>query len=246
MGRPGRSAVSQKWAIALPPDEAGTLGPLRCRGEIEVCAQPEAVWLRGPSGDEALELNLRALPGRRFDVLADNQLVAVGATVPLGYCPEGPWIALRKWMTLALPPAALSGTPGGMISLRLERGGPVREANVMLTQADAWRRYAADAPQVRLHALAFAMSDAAYVLVRGAPLPPIAGRRFVEQQGVAIPAGYTWSPALDNKVVRQSLRLETGDLAVVQADGSWDRVRGDDFVRATRSAVRLSTQGAQP
>ena len=237
--------MSQKWAIALPLDEAGTLGPLRCRGEIEVCPQPEAVWLRGPSGDEALELKLRALPGRRFEVLGDNQLVPVGATVPLGYCPEGPWIGLRKWMTLALPTAALSGMPGGKIYLRLERGWPVREANVLLTDAGAWRRYAADAPQVRLHALAFAMCDAAYVLVRGTPLPPIAGLRFVEQHGVAIPAGYTWSPALDNMVVRQSLRLESGDLAIVQADGSWDRVRGDDFVRATRSAVRLSTQEAQ-
>ena len=234
--------MSHKWAISLPLEEATWLGPLRCRGEIEVCPQADAVWLRGPAGYDALELKLRALPGRRFEILPDNQLLPHGSTVPSGYCPSGPWLVLRKWMSLAIPTAALSGTIGNKLELRLVRGGQVREANVLRTTAAVWRRYASEAPQVRLESLAFAVSEQGHILVRGTPLPPLEGERLVEQEGIAIPAGYTWEPALDSIVIRGALRLPSGDLGLFQADGFWDRVRGEDFVRVTRSAARLSTQ----
>lgn len=236
--------MRHNWTVALPLEEATWLGPLRCRSEIEVCPQSETVWLRGPAGDDEMELKLRALPGKRFEILPDNQLVPHGATVPSGYCPTGPWLSLRKWMTLSMPTAAMSGTIGGKLELQLVRGGPVGEANVLRTTAELWGRYASEAPQVRLEALAFAVSELGHILVRGKPLPPLAGERFVLEEGIAIPAGYTWLPTLDGEVMRAALSLPPGDLALFQPDGAWDRVRGEDFVRATRSAARLSTQGA--
>jgi len=237
--------VSAKWAIAMPPNEAATLGPLRCRGEIEVCGLPEAIWIRGPAADEDLDLKLRALPGRRFTLLSDNQLVAHGATVPLGYGPEGPWIRLRQWLTAVLPQAALSGCVAGTVTLRMVRGGSVAEANLLIALTEHWRGYIDTAPQVRLDGLAFALSDDGRVVVRGQPLPPLPGERFVESHGLAMPAGFTWEPALASEVVRTALRLPAADLAIFHRDGTWDRVRQEDFVRATRSAVRASLSRGQ-
>jgi hypothetical protein len=66
----------------------------------------------------------------------------------------------------------------------------------------------------------------------------------VEDNGIAAAAGWIWSPPVDSEVLRDSLRLEPHDLALLHEDGTWDHVRGADFVRATRSAARLSQEGA--
>ena len=68
-------------------------------------------------------------------------------------------------------------------------------------------------------------------------LPPLPGQRWVEQEGIAVPAGWTWTPAVEAALVRQVFGLAAGDVALWHADGAWERIAGDEFVRATRAAV---------
>jgi len=210
-----------------------------------VCEREERVWLRGRVAgdgiDETTDLALRTLPGvRRYDVLPDGQLLPLGKTVPKGYLPKGTWVNLRKWMTIRLPTAGFSGAVSERVGLKLVRCHVPAEANVLLTTSTAWEEYASSAPQVRLDRLAFAVADDSRVVVRGTPLPPIRGIRFVQRNALAVPAGWTWTPAVDADVVSELLELERDDLALMHADGSWDCIRGDEFVRASRSAVRIS------
>jgi hypothetical protein len=106
----------------------------------------------------------------------------------------------------------------------------------------AWRDYAVAAPQIRLNCLSFAASDDSQALVRGEPLPPLPGTRFVEVSGVAVPLGWTWWPAVDAEVVRQALGFAEYDLALFTSAGECELIVADDFVRATRSAVRLTAK----
>jgi hypothetical protein len=232
--------VSQGWAVCIPIDRADSIGPLRRAPGVEACELGQSVWLRGSRRDEALEKAILALPGRRFQVLSDGQLTPAGALVPHGRLPDGPWMPVSQWLSIDVEPAAFAARVEEKVALRLVRGGPPQESNVLLTSADAWSRYAVAAPQVRLDRWAFAMDDRGNVLVRGTPLPPLGGVRFVERNGVAAPAGWTWRPAIDASVLQKVLRLADGDLALFHTDGSWDRLAADGFVRATRSAVRLS------
>jgi MoxR-vWA-beta-propeller ternary system domain bpX2 len=71
----------------------------------------------------------------------------------------------------------------------------------------------------------------------------VAGRFFVEQEGVAVPAGWRWEPAVDAAVLRRLCNLGPGDLALLDQDGTFDLVPAGQFVRASRSAVRLSARG---
>ena len=68
------------------------------------------------------------------------------------------------------------------------------------------------------------------------------GRGFVEHLGIAVEAGWTWLPPVDHTVLAEILSLESGDLALIQTDGTWEHIRSGDFVRAARSAVRLSLE----
>jgi hypothetical protein len=114
------------------------------------------------------------------------------------------------------------------------------EPNVLVTSRACWLAYGGNAPQARLDRWSFAMETTGRVAVRGRPLPPIAGTRYIEQEGVAAPAGWSWVPRLSAQVVREALQLDAGDLALLHDDGTWDYIAAEDFVRATRSAIRLS------
>jgi hypothetical protein len=59
---------------------------------------------------------------------------------------------------------------------------------------------------------------------------------------VAVPAGWTWRPALDAAVLRQRLGVEQGELALLAPDGTCEKLSADAFVGATRSAVRLTAE----
>jgi hypothetical protein len=231
------------WAARIGRNALRALGDLRQRGDVLVLADSQHIWLRGPDADESLDLALRCLPGaERFTVLDDGQLVPHGHRVPRGRLPVGEWRTLAEWLVVELPQAALPGAAPSAIPLKMVRSDVAAEANVLLATLDDWLHYAETAAEVRLAPLTFAADQRRRVVIRGAPLPPVRGRRYVESQGVAVEGGWTWSPALDAAVLRRAMKLEKDDLALLHRDGTWQRLGGEDFVRATRSAARLTKE----
>ena len=235
--------MSQAWALSLPLEAAERVAALRQWPGVECCTIAPLIWLRGGAIDEPQQRVCRSLPGaRRFTVLEDGQLLPVGAAVPRGWLPKGPWQRLDQWLKLELPPTIDAGRLPAPTALRLVRSSQQREPNWLLTSLDAWVQYAATAPKVRLARWSFAADRHARVLVRGAPLAPLAGGRLVEADGIVVPAGWTLAPLAEAAVIRRVLGLAAGEFAVWSQDGSWRRIAADDFVQATRSAVRLTHQ----
>ena len=229
----------QGWAICLDRRDVSAAGRLRQVAGVEVYEEAEAVWLRGPQLGEALQWQLAAVAGaRRFSVLPDGQLLPSGARVPRGWLPRGPWTALSRWMGLECPPALLAGRDEATVARVLVRSERMEEASLLLTQFDLWAAYAVDSPQVRLDRWRFAVAAGGRAAVHGRPLPPLPGQRWVEQEGIAVPAGWTWTPAVEAALLRQIFGLAEGDVALWHADGEWERIAADEFVRATRAAVR--------
>jgi hypothetical protein len=248
--------MTGRWALSMPPSEAAALRGLRRAAGVQVCESASSIWLRGESCDERLEQRLRKIPGgRRFTVLADRQLQPSGGRVPDGFLPEGPWKPLADWLGVELPAAGWSGESSERLQITIERAvPPVDEATaaptLLLTTLSAWAAYARTAPQVRLERWSFVADETGRVLVRGAPLPPLPGERFVEQGGVAVPLGWHWRPAVEPAIVREGLARECpalaeNDLAISFRDGTWQRIPADSFVRADRSAVRLTAEAVR-
>jgi hypothetical protein len=244
--------MSGRWALSLPRSELATAHRLRRVPRIELLDEGPFVWLRGEAADEQLDLNLRMIPGaRRFAVLGDGQLQPMECRVPTGYLPAGPWTPLADWLDFELPVAAWPGKLPDRIPLTLVRSNVegMPEATMLLTSLAAWSTYGRTAPRVRLDRWTFAADGRSRVFVRGKPLPPLPGQRFVVSAGVAIPAGLRLEPDVDAQTAWETLRreqlgLNDGDLAIFFPDNVWEHIPGDSFVKADRSAIRFTAEAS--
>jgi hypothetical protein len=241
------TSLNSPWAVCLASADLAAAGRLRLVAGIEVCRVGQEVWLRGQQLDEALERHLRAVPGaRRFWVLPDRQIRSPMSRVPKGWLPEGPWAPLARWMGAEFPQSGPAGKSDQRVPLTLVRSTVPEEPGILLVEVPQWAAYAAEAPEVRLQRWTFALAADGRVAVRGQPLPPLRGERFIEYEGIAVPAGWTWSPPVEPAVVRELLTLEPGDVALWRTDGSWERIATADFVRASRAAARLANVQTPP
>jgi hypothetical protein len=155
----------------------------------------------------------------------------------------GPWEPLARWLGVAIPSPCAAGRPGQAVAIQLHRCFDFQEPSILLTTMEPWATCADDCPQVRLDRWRFAVAADGRVLVQGLPLPSLPGQRLVEREGIAVPAGWSWSPPVEPAVVRELFRLDSGSLAIWHVDGSWERIASGDFVRATRAAIRASAEG---
>lgn len=236
--------MNSPWVICLAREDAAALAALRRESGVEVAESGAEVWIRGPGGNEALDTRLAALPIReRYELLAPNQLRSSGHRVPTGRLPELRWQPLSEWLLVESPTAGLPGDLPATVSLQLVRSTVEREPELLLTSLEEFAHFAARAPRVRLESLEFAAAADGRVLVRGKPLPSIPGQRLVLRQGVAVPAGFAWQPAVGAEVMARRLGASTEWLVLWNADGAITRFHGEQFLPASRSAIR-NTQRA--
>lgn len=202
------------------------------------------LWLRGDALTDAIDLELRKLPGAqryRIDTFeSDDVLLPLGKLLPDRFLPEDGWTPIEAFFQPVAGRAALPGVLVDRLPLTLVRSVRPAEANILLTTVSAWTGWAIEAPQVRLRRLSFAASSDGDVVVRGSPLPPIPGQWFVEDQGIAVPAGLAIRPAVDAATLRTLWSSTPADLILARDDRPWTRIAAEHFVAASRSAARAT------
>ena len=231
------------WAVRLPLEQTAALGRLRTRSGIDAAGDDDAVWLRIAEADEQLaaELSGSSLTSC-FELDDEDRLVPLGGRVPVARLPQLAWRPLPEFVAVSLPVAALAGRHPERAAIRLVRTDHVQQPNMLLTTIDAVVEYVAHAPEVRLQSGRFAVCADGRTVVQIDPLLPLQGERFVEQDGVALPAGWAVAPAVPAAIVATSIGLSAGDLAVLSSTGTVEVVAADQFVRLTRSAVRATRE----
>jgi MoxR-vWA-beta-propeller ternary system domain bpX2 len=235
--------VNLPWVICLARADAAWLAPLRLNSGVQVAEADELIWLRGRNGDEHLARALRGLPAAaRYEWLGDDRLRRLGTRIPAGTLPQLRWQALGDWLRVDLPAAAIPACEPRPVPLRIIRSAEEQAADLLLTDLSEWTRFASEAAEVRLRRLQFAVDAGAKALVRGTPLPPLPGQRFVLHRSIAVPAGFEWYPAVGADVLMVRLGVSSEALVLWHEDGTLTRLHADQFVPATRSAVRATAQ----
>ena len=231
---------------------------------MEVLPFDDHLWLRGPCPSNDETQLLRVLPGVRPFLLGDDGLLTlVGERVPRVTLPAGTWQPLKHWLRVTFPAARTSVDANASLpdtaSLTLVRCHEECDATLLLTSLSTWNNYANQAPQWRLERLAFVMNDASQILLRGTPLPPLPGERWIDFERICVPAGWKWSPHLQPAVLVEMMGLQPGDIALLfpppssnsamNKSLSWRRARGGrlgprlparPFARRRRPGVSLT------
>jgi hypothetical protein len=235
--------MSVTWAASLPLDRAAEALRLWKEAGIEVCATSDRLWLRGNHWSDDLDLHFRSMLGaQRFGVDDQGLINPVSCALPVDCLPTGPWMRFKDWFALAVPPRHFAARQDSRVALRLIPSEHVQPVSILALSLAAWCDYAQMAPAVRLKQWSFAVNEDMQVIVRGTPCPPLPGSHFVETEGIAVPAGWSWSPPLDVAVIRSAFGLKEGDLLLMHHDGSHDMIAADEFAQATRSAVRFTAR----
>jgi hypothetical protein len=223
------------WVLLLRRTQASGLARLLDAPDVEVAELADLLWVRGRGSEEDVARVRSLLPGGRFfELLEPDRLRPPGRLVPTARLPEARYRPLRSWLSLSLPPVALCGETSRTVGLRLVPGRGPRGEELLLAHADRFRDFLSQAPSFRIAPLRFAVNGESEVLVRGTPLPSIAGERFVSCGGIAVAAGWTWTPALGVPVLRSWLGLAPGTLALWRADATIAEVSLSSFAPANR------------
>ena len=242
------------WVARVNAENASDLAALRLIPNLEIASDPSisspassnstCLWLRGPALQPTLAQSLRKISGLQlFELLPNGVLRKPGNLVPETQLPSLQWQPIEKWALVRMPPASPSATwfthtPSAKAPLQIVRSSIEQTAHAILTNLAHWETWAASSSQLRLQPLRFAAASNGHVWIEGSPVPSLPGQLFHVHNGIAIPCGFTWQPALDASVLRRWLLLAPDDIAIASIDGSWTVIKAEQFVPASRSAIR--------
>jgi hypothetical protein len=183
------------------------------------------------------------LPARaRYELLPPNQLRLIGERVPSARLPEVIWQPLNRWIQPGVTTSALPGDIPSGVPLRLVRCSREQAPELLLTSTEIFLSYTQQAPRVRLERLQFAADERSRVLVRGTPLPPLPGQRYVLHGSVAVPVGFGWEPAISVEALARVFGISGDALVLWDEAGTYSRLHEEQFIPVTRSAVRATVK----
>lgn len=232
------------WAVWVVDSACASLAAFRTSTALSACAAEQGVWVRlshsnVAKADELLQTLHVATGAEVFQVTDDGQVIPVGRRVPTGILPTGPWKPLRELLPVILPRAGFAAQRPPKAQLRLIRTDKAQEPAALVLELSTWVKFVTVTPAIRLSRWEFAVSAQEQVLVRGAPLPAVPGAFYYDCDGILLPVGFRWEPAIPARSVQRMMGLAEGDLAIWQGSNcAWQRLPGDKFVPALRANVR--------
>ncbi|MBX2877470.1 MAG: hypothetical protein KTR30_35450 [Saprospiraceae bacterium] len=215
------------------------LGNIRGLPNCWIAEDEEKIWLKSEVEKGAIPMALQQLPAEgRFWVDESDRLFPVKGLTPVAKVPALDWLPVASFVSIEMPLAALPAKVTERISVNLVRSKDVKAANFLLLPWKLWQEYALAASNIRLKPLFFAVSEQAQLMVYGKPLPPLPGQLFWQTQQVLLPAGWDFEYPIMAEIISSTHVKEKGGLLLYQAEQLSELPPVDQFVQASRSAVR--------
>ncbi|BCU77124.1 hypothetical protein [Luteolibacter sp. LG18] len=215
-----------------------SLASWRAVGWDLCAAAADRWWLRVPQDDEAVFMKL-PLAGRWHED-ADGLMTRLGKRVPEQTAPATGWVPLATLLPVGPPRRGAVAMPPVPVAWSLEADDADRPAEALMCRWPDFMAWALAAFAPRLECLSFARCDDDRVFVTGHPLPPVRGQGYHRAGRLWLPGGHRLPSHVWPELLEERLRLGTSRFALLHPDGSHEEMAEENFVRASRAAVRLT------
>jgi MoxR-vWA-beta-propeller ternary system domain bpX2 len=235
-----KTIIMKEWIFQLSKDDFESLGPVRCMPGLQAAVEENIIWLRGITASVAPDLSLLKLPLKKTFLLdEEDNLFLTGALTPVEKLHKLNWQPVASFINIEAPVSALPGKTKNKVRIQLKNSYEERPGIALLTSLSAWKGYAETAPDTRLKALRYAVSENEEVLITGTPLPPLPGREYWGYENLLLPSGYDFEIPVMATLISQQLQ-DKDDIIVFDPTAGWQRIPGSYFIPATRSSIRLT------
>lgn len=227
--------------LVLSKKDRLSLGQLRSIPNLRAATDGELIWLRGIPAYGTIDLIIKQIPAQRSYTLdEDNYLFPLNALTPTGKLKKLDWQNITSFLPIELPVAALPAQTDLQYPISLVKAKQTVEGTALLSDLEILKKYAEQAPAIRLQQMRFAVSEYDKVLMIGTPLLPIPGKEYWRRGNILLPSGYDFEFPLFADLIQSKLAPEKELFLLFDEKGDWEKIPFIDFKQGTRSAIRLT------
>jgi len=223
----------------VPAAALSYLAPLRAHSGIRVRRAGEWTWLWWTAGDVFVLQRILALRGAEVFARRDGLWYRPGQQLPAFEVPDEDKVQPLTHLLTPAPVQAESGEPSLVpLTIGLVRDDWPRDAAALCCLLSDLGRWAEQATSKQLAALEAMYADDR-LLLRRRRLPALARGGHVWGRGILIPLGFRLQPELSEGVLREALRLQSDEIALL-SDTGFEMIDARLFQPITRASVRLA------
>ncbi len=231
--------MQKEIVITLALKDRDLLGNIRTQTGLSAKEVDDFIYVRGIP--ENPNIAIKKLPAlNTYTLSKSGELFPIGKSTPVAVLDGSGWISIQEYIEVEPPLSALPGVIDKRYTMSLLPSEMGRTGSAILTSFETWINYAESAPGIRLEKLVFAVSEHKEVLIMGNPLPAIPGQEFWASERFLIPCGYDFEYPVLTQLFQEKISQNQHSYIMLSADGNMEIIPEQCFVKATRSAIRLS------
>jgi len=227
--------------LLFQKDKLNSLATIRALPNLQIAFWEDYFFVKGFTEKADTDPIIAALPVEKvFFLKEQNLLFEKGKSTPTQELPNLQWQFLTQALPIEMPVAALPGKTPQPLFIRLIPSQKPEKGTLLKTDLKTWQQFAETTLEVRLQRLQFAVSENGNVLIWGTPLPPIPGEEFWENKHSFLPCGWEFEHSILGDLVQQKWNMERDAVLIFDKEGEWQRIEKENFVKGSRSGIRLT------
>src|SRR5579871_3995181 len=171
----------QEMIFVIDKKNEGALSEVRCIEGLYAATDNENILLKCAINITNENSGIVELPVKKTFLLDDErQLFEKKSDTPVDVLKEYNWQPLSEFLKIELPVFAMPAKVTGKYTFKIIPASNSANGSALLTALAIFKKYAEEAPAIRLQSLTFAASEKNEVLIKGNPLPPLPGKEYWE------------------------------------------------------------------
>ena len=227
--------------IVISLADVNQLGSIRTIPGVLVARFGKCIWLKCKYDGSNIHVKLKGIPAiHMYWMDMEENLFLLDTLTPIMKLPELKWVSLIDFIKVDMPIAALPGQVKTSYKPKIIKSDTVNIGTALLTNLQSWKMYAESASATRLNLLRFAVSEEGMVLIIGNPLPSLPGQEFWNVGNIYISSGYNFEFFFVASLLQEKCNENKSLYLFYTKEGHYASINKEDFVKATRSAIRLT------